>query len=438
MPRFRTFRPGATISRLIGDDSAIRLTSIGGNTSTSDFIFAGRTELDVRYRQGRFTSMRIFEQDQNALLLMPPQLDLRSFAGDVSVPARFTLFPSPQGDLNLLAAENVFFGVDNAQAIELILSDAQTDDAFTVALPSPSVQIGNGAIGDRFFELTARVPEFNSPTPLHTANSEPVRIVALNGDVAFASTDSGAALFSSAKPVRVSAGRDIVNFSVEAQNVADDSVTALTAGRDIIFESQRELDGRLRVNNAELTVAGPGLLQLRAGRDIDLQTSDGITTTGDNNNGFLPDGGATISLIAGLSDQAPEFSAFIERYIVDSDLYGDELIDFVNDFATTAVASRQEALEAFGELADPLREAFAEEVFFAELRASGREAAQPGELNDDFTRGFDALTTLFPGANPAVEDGEVNAYAGDVRLFFQQNLHARRWQHPATGTGRAD
>ena len=403
-----------------GDDSGIWLTSVGGVASTGAAILPEIGDDFVsRYGSGRFSTLGDFRSEQFALILMPPTLDLRSFGSDVRLPANFSLFPSPSGDLNLLAAENVILGQAGLAPINVILSDAQTNDAFTVELPALTLSQQQDSIGTRFFELTRRAPEFNSPVPLHVNNSEPVRIVAINGDVGFAPT-TGRSTFYSAKPVRARAGRDIIDFSIEVQNTSSDSATVLTAGRDIIFQSRRDGEGRLLRNDSEITVNGPGLVQLRAGRDIDLQTSAGVTTTGDVTNGFLPDGGATISLIAGLGDLEPQFEAFVERYVANSDAYDGELIDYVNGFLNQSVASKAGALQAFDQLDEPLRVAFAEQIFFAELRASGREAAQPGELNDDFTRGFDALTTLFPGANPAVEDGEVNAYAGDVRLFFSR------------------
>jgi hypothetical protein len=64
--------------------------------------------------------------------------------------------------------------------------------------------------------------------------------------------------------------------------------------------------------------------------------------------------------------------------------------------------------------------ALVERVLFAELRASGRAAAQAGPDNADFSRGFAALTTLYPGSNPALETGETNPYDGDVSLFFSR------------------
>ena len=403
-----------------GEDSGIWLTSVGGAASTGNAILTDSgSDFVSRYGSGRFSTLGNFASEQFALILMPPTLDLRSFGSDVRLPANFSLFPSPSGDLNLLAAENVILGQAGLTPIDIILSDAQTNDAFTVELPARTLSQAQDSIGTRFFELTRRSIEFNSPIPVHIDNSEPVRLVALNGDVGFAPS-TGRSTFYSAKPVRVSAGRDIIDFSIEVQNTSSESATVLAAGRDIIFQSRRDDQGRLLRNDSEITVNGPGLVQLRAGRDIDLQTSAGVTSNGDITNSFLPDGGATISLIAGLGDTEPQFDAFIDRYLVMSDDYDGELIDYVNGFVDQAVATKAAALDAFEQLDEPLQEAFAEQVFFAELRTSGREAAQPGELNNDFTRGFDALTTLFPGSNPAIEDGEVNAYSGDVRLFFSR------------------
>jgi hypothetical protein len=82
------------------------------------------------------------------------------------------------------------------------------------------------------------------------------------------------------------------------------------------------------------------------------------------------------------------------------------------------LSSFDTALARFSELDFALRRKFTEQVFLAELRAAGREAAV--SPTSDFTRAFDALTTLFPGSNPAPDSAEVNPYGGDIRLYFSR------------------
>ncbi|MEO1034247.1 MAG: filamentous hemagglutinin family protein [Pseudomonadota bacterium] len=396
------------------DTTSLSIASIAGTTTTTDLILASDS-YDRAYREGRFTSLREFDPDQVGLILLPPSVDLVSFSEDVLLPTSLTLYPSATGNLNLLAANNVTVGSQD-DAIALILSDVGPRDRFSLDFPTQTFD----GLDARFSNVIARGPEFNATTPVHLGDPDPVRVVALNGDVTMIPGLSGSPLFYSAKPVRVSAGRDIINFSLEAQHTDAADATVFSAGRDINYPSIRADQGQLLANNAQLTINGPGLLQLRAGRDIDLQTSDGITSAGDINNSVLPDGGAAVSLIAGLGDSEPDFATFIETYFVDGSDYNDALIDFVNTYLDQPVNDKTAALAAFDGLSTELQESFVEQAFFAELRTSGREAASPGELNNDFTRGFDALTTLFPGSNPNVEEGEVNAYVGDVRLFFSR------------------
>ncbi len=55
------------------------------------------------------------------------------------------------------------------------------------------------------------------------------------------------------------------------------------------------------------------------------------------------------------------------------------------------------------------------------------------EKKDDYSRGFAALETLFPGAT----DAEDNPYDGDISLLFSRHLYLGRRRHQLADTGRA-
>ena len=103
---------------------------------------------------------------------------------------------------------------------------------------------------------------------------DPVRVVALGGDVVFQPQTNGTAEgIWSGKPVQISAGRDVVDLNLVAQNLSSADVTSVTAGRDILYPQQRNAYGTIIQNTNGIVVDGPGLLQLSAGRNVDLGTA---------------------------------------------------------------------------------------------------------------------------------------------------------------------
>jgi hypothetical protein len=197
------------------------------------------------------------------------------------------------------------------------------------------------------------------------------------------------------------------------------SLTTLVAGRDIAYTTGRAPDGRVLTSDSQIRVLGPGRAQISAGRDIDLQTSLGISTSGNTLNPALAERGADLSVLAGVSPAGLDYAAVIEAYLDRGKDYDARLIEYVRGFGVDVV-SKGDALAAFEGFAEERQRGLIEEVLFAELRAGGRAAAQPGASNGDFTRAFAALDRLFPGSNPDVESGEANRYSGDVRLFFSR------------------
>lgn len=97
------------------------------------------------------------------------------------------------------------------------------------------------------------------------------------------------------RPTEIVAGRDIVNPHFVGQNFDESDVTRLVAGRDIIGMSLANSLSRV------IAVGGPGLLQLEAGRDIELNRMSGVFAIGNQINNALPAASAKISVIAGAS-----------------------------------------------------------------------------------------------------------------------------------------
>jgi filamentous hemagglutinin family protein len=407
------------------DQSRIDALSAAGS------IKLGGTDVSIL---GALTSLRTDVTGDLTLRVFPPTLDVTALGGDLYVDT-LTLYPSPEGTFNFFANGNVFLGTPGAPAPpEIKLSDA--DPAFLLTVARPLTDLTNINVFDIKADAirtgnAASLPGFYSPIPTHSAarradelaDNDPARIVAVTGDVQMLGADSltaASGLLFAAKPVAISAGRDILDFAMQAQNLDVGSVSSLSAGRDITFSLGRLDNGKLLPVDRAIALSGPGQMSLAAGRNIDLQTSQGVLSRGDLYNAALPNEGAAISLLAGLQGKTPDYPSFIDAYLVKSDAYDDRLLAYVRDVLGVDGTDKTAALDAL-RAAEPTRQrSLLESILFAELRAGGRAAAGAGPGFGDYTRAFTALTTMFPGSNPDPDIGETNAYAGDVRLFFSQ------------------
>lgn len=353
-----------------------------------------------------------------ALRLYPPRLRAVSFAEDVRLASGFTLYPSAPGNLELFAEGNVLLAPVAQQGLDLVVSDA--DPAIFPSVASP--QIGFGVVSDVLLAARQSV-NFHARRPVHgdaaaAGLSDPVRLVARTGDVRVEAPFDAPVFFSTPKATRVVAGRDIVDMSLLGQNLVATDVSSLVAGRDVVYTTQRDAFGNIRSSTREIQLAGPGRLEIVAGRNVDLQTARGITTTGNLFNPALAETGASVSVSTGLGSQGPDQAAFITRYLEQGNDYDTLLLAYASALAGRPVGSKAEALAVLRAAPLSQQAALVEQVFFAEIRTSGRAAANSG--SQDFTRAFEAIETLYPGSNPDLEEGETNAYAGDLRLYFSR------------------
>ena len=178
-----------------------------------------------------------------------------------------TLFPSDQGQLQLLA------GVDiNDDGATLVMSDA-----FASALPTPAAPgLGNG------FSLSV-LPAFASGR--HAQDPVPAEISA--------GRDITGLVLSVPKQAQITAGRDISNLTFTGQNLNRSDLTLIAAGRDF-SDSLNDAQGIVQLG-------GPGSLDVLAGRDVNLGVSEGITTVGNLSNANLSTAaGSDVTVLAGL------------------------------------------------------------------------------------------------------------------------------------------
>jgi hypothetical protein len=148
--------------------------------------------------------------------------------------------------------------------------------------------------------------------------------------------------------------------------------------------------------------------------------------------------------LAGVGQGATATQAFIDKYIAPNSAglhHVNDLVEYVNSnganiplLFTTAVAleynpnsvtggassfatqQKQQADQAFAyfsTLSKPLQDKFVRQVFFSELKQSGRNAVNTG----NYQAGYDAIATLFP---PTDYKGDINLYKGDINLYSSQ------------------
>jgi filamentous hemagglutinin family protein len=392
----------ATFFFTYGANSAVDLRAATGAVTLENRV-SSATPIADAYG----TSVLTDSAARETLRIYPGTLRALAAAGNIDVKGAMDLYPSPQGGVELLAGN----GVRVSQTI--FMSDVSPN-----SLPRPGAP--DRALGTIISPLILaqpyQTPFSHSSDVLHASDPEPVRIVALNGDItgpANGSTVMG--IF--AKSAMLSAGGDVRNAYFIAQNMRAADVSRVSAGNDVIFDLLRDRNGVQITNDGRFDVAGPGRLEIFAGRNVDLGNSMGAVTNGNLFNPYLPDGGAGVVVQAGAGKA--DYARFIDEYIVKAaggESYRDELGAYMRRLTGIASLSDDDAFARYDALPADRKIEFANQVFYAELKASGRFAARTAGGLERYSRGFAAIDTLFPEQR---NGARVN-YDGDVSLFFSQ------------------
>lgn len=403
-----------------GDSSAVAATSVAG-----DVLFGGDAKGLYDYAKSfdgiGLDNDRGFNPSQ-AMRYLPPELRLVALTGDIvngtagviDDAQPWTLSPSPRGQLELLAQGSVTFNNNFGYSI----SDA--DPSFFPTALEPSLLRPNAPGFKNMLNLVSRTGSLvHAEIPVHsvayaervgfTGERRPSLVVARSGDVTMV---GGVALYS-AEPIRLVAGRDIINPAVLVQNVEATDVTTLVAGRDIRYPLLRRSDRSIVAfsgSEPRFTVDGPGELLLIAGRDIDLKAAPGIVTRGNSVNPSLSDGGAGITTLVGTGAEPPAYDSFTDKYLAGRDDYRDELADFMRQRGVEG--SLAQLVAAFKALPREQQLPLLSRILFAELRAVGRKAVAEG--TGDYDAGYEAIETLFPHIDPE------KMHTGDLSLFFSR------------------
>ncbi len=394
--------------------------------------------------------------------LMPGTLNVTAFSGDINIAGNLTLSPSATGTINLLAAKAINGLTVNSSATingqntkiwassTINLSDASPASipGLTSALSYQTI-VGSRTKGDLVQTQVGFLDDYISPlfnesgsttgnfgvvqtkralhgsTLLHANDTSPVHLYAGTGSI------SGLTLFSP-KETRIVAGKDITDVGLYLQNVSDDDISVVAAGRDIVvFNAASPLRSRAISNGNALTatdvarsgdiqISGPGTLEILAGRNLDLGvgppnadgTGTGVTSIGNARNPLLPFEGASIIAAAGigsaygLGDSRLDFNAFIDKYITGSGgaRYLSELSAMLD--VKDPLHGKLNAT-TFAALSAEQQEVLALSLFYIVLRDAGRDQATTGS----YQAGIDAISTLFPSGQE---------WKGDITLTSRQ------------------
>lgn len=392
-----------------GDNTGAELSSVGGavnfhNAPGGSTDLAAMTSSSGAYRAPLNAAISSANYSAaTALGLLPGNLDLIAFQGDVLLDGvSSTMQPTAMGNLNLLAAGSV------SMPLNLTLSDL-------TAMPDaarPNINMTG-------FKTTAALR--HADQPVHAGDSLPVRVYAVAGDV---SGKVNVVNLDSAKAVWVKAGQDVKDLGLVIQHANADAneVSKVEAGRDIVYAT-----GAQRSKGSYMWVAGPGTLEVTAGRNVDLGASAGIVSRGNLDNTALPTGGANIQVSAGVGTNGVDYEGAVDRLLGllqagnadDTTLWmarwltGNPALD-----ATGALA----AVQALNTQASSVQRMQVRSMVFTALRETGRAALQDGDYAQNYARGNAALDLVFPGIGEKNADGGFSNYQGNLDLTASRIL----------------
>lgn len=453
------------------DHTAIDLFSAGGNLtpgtqiaefSTSNGLITGRNTSPT---DGRFVYPSILRAvaGQGSVYAGPSA----TFIGVNNYPLQgysLLLAPSKSGQLELLAGDSIYAGgyaINQSGASPMAVAtpfnpafNAYTNSNAGKPLRTNYSDDGVAAEGNVRYPLFAYGPNTYSGS---NDVQGPARFYALTGDLVgirsgetLSFSTSRRTWYEAAGPVWMIAGRDIVTSGTALGQPAAVPTVEMSSGKEDIFST-----GNLFVHNdlrdvsrvsagrdilySSFDIAGPGTLDINAGRNILMENRASITSLGSIVAGDLRPG-ASVVLQAGAGAQGPDYTKFIARYLNPQNLadpnaslngqpgkvvktYLDELQSWLTlGYGFNGNAEQAQAF--YAALPSAEQAIFARQVYFAELRAGGLEYNDAdGPRKGSYLRGRNTIAALFPSTdvagNPLRYDGDITLYGGaGVKTLF--------------------
>lgn len=312
-----------------GSEYTVRIGTYGDASALDVVSVAGNVELNAK---DDFYGI----SDGETHRLMPARVKVAALNGDIS--GSVAQAPGTDGQLDLLASGSINLTENSVTQLDIPVE----------LLPSVRNPLKNsGRNGQGNFQLLSLADskvmlDKHSTVGWHAADYEASRMIALHGDITGQKSLTSVAEFNEA--VHVKAGGDIVNLNLSAQHAHASDVTRLEAGGDVRYDTYAtsSISGKTTVIAAPLgvQVAGPGGVEILAGGDIDLADTWGVVSRGNLDNASLPNGGASILMVAGAK---PDYAALRAYLGLGSQVSDAELrqtfFNLMRDYGRAAIGS---------------------------------------------------------------------------------------------------
>jgi hypothetical protein len=279
-----------------GSDSAVRLRALGGGiTLTND------DRLIEQAINGQPLPNPSGVDPKRLFRLMPGRLTAAALGGDLEILRGFAMAPGAAAQLNLLARGSVKFRNLDSETSGVVQIDADP-----AQLPS---FLATRALNESDYKLLKGETQGllgHNGSNLQAGSKEPMRVIALEGDISGDSVP--AATLDLIRRAEIIAGRDILDlgFRIQQNNPAD--VTEIRATRDFVDSTISNLQAPTHVAHV---ITGPGRVAISAGRNVDLGNSVGLVSRGNLDNPYLPEGGVSLQVVAGVA-AAPSGSVVLD------------------------------------------------------------------------------------------------------------------------------
>ena len=460
----RTQQQNTTPYSLVAD--GVRTDFAGGGYSWFS-LWTGRTAVDLFAAGGNLTPVLLGERARREY---PATLRATAAQGSIyygaprdtinPVVTSLILAPSATGELELLARDSIY-------ALRSAVDMSGADPA-AIATPANPAFLGMGRqlpVGNLSADSESRASPLGLFTfgpntvqgDLHAGDGSPQRFYAVEGDIIGLRTGelldhtSGGTSVSryqldkwhvAAKPVRIIAGRDIIGSGEPAMFLSPTGQPVFPTSASYGSPSQGNLIYHANATDVSVVragrdiqlsnfqVAGPGTLDISAGRNLYQADKASVTSIGPLAGGDTRPG-ASIALAAGAGANGPDYAAIARRYLDPANLAdpGKPLADQPGKVAKTYLgelgawlkarygydAGGERALAYFNGLAPEQQAIFLRQVYFDELKAGGREYNDPASRRyQSYLRGRNMIATLFPDQDA---QGKAIERGGSITLF---------------------